>query len=123
MNCASLAPGIFVNSGGELDNKLVSLPLQEILPRVNPALLARRAIRKAEVADEIAGPFADRGRGITFTTQPLKQPVPPSPAPAPKPTPAPEPPVASFPPLAVRQAAPPPVAPTLHPVQLRQPRP
>ena len=34
-----LAPGVFVNSGGESDNKLISLPLQEILNRVNPAML------------------------------------------------------------------------------------
>ena len=61
-----LAPGVFVNSGGELDNKLVSLPLNEILPRLNPALLARRAVKKVEVAAEISGPFAGRGRGFSF---------------------------------------------------------
>ena len=85
----NLAPGVFVNSGGELDGKLISLPLQEILPRLNPALLARRAAKKIEVADEIVGPFAERGRGFTFTTQPLKAPTPPAPAPAPEPPPAP----------------------------------
>ena len=79
-----LAPGIFANSGGELDSKLISLPLSEILPRLNPALLARRAVKKVEVAEEISGPFADRGRGFSFTTQPLKPPgaTPPAPEPA-----------------------------------------
>jgi len=70
-----LAPGIFVNSGGEFDNKLVSLPLQEILGRLNPALLSRRAIRKIEVSEEITGPFDGRGRGLTFSTKPLKAPA------------------------------------------------
>ncbi|HEX4350548.1 MAG TPA: hypothetical protein VH251_09175, partial [Verrucomicrobiae bacterium] len=78
----NLAPGAFVNSGGELDNKLVSLPLQEILPRLNPALLARRGAKKIEVAEEIVGPFAGRGRGFSFTTQPLKAPAAPPPPPA-----------------------------------------
>ena len=102
-----LAPGVFVNSGGELDRKLVSLPLQEILPRVNSALLARRPVKKVEVTAEISGPFADRGRGFSFTTQPLKAPATPPP-----PAPAPEPPAAFAPPVTPRQVAPPPVAPT-----------
>ena len=82
-----LAAGIFVNSGGEHDNKLVSLPLNEILPRLNPALLARRTGPKVEVAEDINGPFGGHGTGVAFTTQPLK-------APAPKPVPPPAPPAA-----------------------------
>ena len=108
-----LAPGIFVNSGGELDHKLVSLPLQEILPRLNPAMLARRSVKKVEVADEIAGPFAERGRGFTFTTQPLKAPAtPPQPLP-PEPTPEPARPIAFSPAAASRQVSPPPSAPQI----------
>jgi predicted regulator of Ras-like GTPase activity (Roadblock/LC7/MglB family) len=98
-----LVPGIFVNSGGELDNRLVSLPLNEILPRLNPAMLARRTVRKIEVAAEISGPFADHGRGFSFTTQPLKASATPPPAPAP--------PARMVSPVAPRQAAPPPVTP------------
>jgi predicted regulator of Ras-like GTPase activity (Roadblock/LC7/MglB family) len=98
-----LAPGIFANSGGELDNKLVSLPLGEILPRLNPALLARRVVKKVEVTAEITGPFADRGRGFSFTTQPLKTPAAPPPEPAL--------PAAFNPPVTPRQVAPPPVTP------------
>ena len=79
-----LAPGIFANSGGEHDNRLISLPLQEILPRLNPALLARRPVQQIEVNAEIAGPFDGRGRGFAFTTQPLKASAP-TPAPLPKP--------------------------------------
>jgi predicted regulator of Ras-like GTPase activity (Roadblock/LC7/MglB family) len=97
-----LAPGLFVNSGGELDGKLISLPLHEILPRVNPTLLARRSTKKIEVSDEITGPFADRGRGFTFTTQALKGSVAPA-APAPR---IPGPPASLVPPQAPRPAAP-----------------
>ena len=101
-----LAPGIFANSGGEHDSRPINLPLQEILTRLNPALLARREGQKMEVSEEIAGPFGGRGQGITFTTQTLKgTPVPPAPAaPTPAPTPIrpavvpPTPPVAFTPP-------------------------
>jgi predicted regulator of Ras-like GTPase activity (Roadblock/LC7/MglB family) len=90
-----LASGIFANVSSPLDNKLVSLPLQEILPRLNLAMLARRSAKKVEVSQEIVGPFAERGRGFSFTTQPLKgsvapvaaQPLTPAPAPAAPPVP------------------------------------
>lgn len=67
-----LAPGIFANSGGEFDSRQISLPLAEILSRLNPALLSRKPVQKVDVAEDISGPFDGRGRGITFTTQPLK---------------------------------------------------
>ena len=67
-----LAPGLIANSGGEHDGRTVTLPLPEILARVNPALLARRPAKKISAHDDIAGPFADRGRGIAFTSAPLK---------------------------------------------------
>jgi predicted regulator of Ras-like GTPase activity (Roadblock/LC7/MglB family) len=102
-----LAPGVFANSAGELDNKLVNLPLQEILTRMSPALLSRRPAKKLEVSAEIAGPFAERGRGFTFTTQPLKGAA----APAPAAPPPPEPPCALVPPMGIRQTSPTPMAP------------
>ena len=74
-----LAANIFANSGGEHDNKMVSLPLNEILPRLNPALLARRTGPKVEVGEDVNGPFGDRAAGVTFTTQPLKSLTPPVP--------------------------------------------
>jgi predicted regulator of Ras-like GTPase activity (Roadblock/LC7/MglB family) len=76
-----LAANIFANSGGEHDNKMVSLPLNEILPRLNPALLARRTGPKVEVAEDVNGPFGNRAAGVTFTTQPLKPATPPAPVP------------------------------------------
>jgi predicted regulator of Ras-like GTPase activity (Roadblock/LC7/MglB family) len=78
-----LAPGVFVNSGGELDHKPVTLPLNEILPRLNPALLARRSGPKVEVAEDINGPFGNRAANVTFTAQPLKPVAPPTPPPPP----------------------------------------
>ena len=68
-----LAPGIFSNSSSsELDGKSVRLPLNEILSRLNPSLLERRSTEKIEVDEGIKGPFAGRGRGVAFTTEPLK---------------------------------------------------
>jgi len=86
-----LAGGFLGNSGDGLDNKMVSLPLGEILPRLNPAMLTRRTAKKVEVAEDINGPFGGRGAGLAFTTQPLKAPAaapaPPPPTPAPEPAP------------------------------------
>jgi len=67
-----LAPGMFANSGGENDTRQIMLPLPEILSRLNPALLSRKPVQKVDVAGDISGPFDGRGRGLTFTTQPLK---------------------------------------------------
>ena len=59
------APGVFVNSGGEHDHKAVMLPLNEILSRLNPALLARRPTQKqVEVTDDITGPFGAGAEGV-----------------------------------------------------------
>jgi predicted regulator of Ras-like GTPase activity (Roadblock/LC7/MglB family) len=67
-----LVPDIFVPAVSEHDQRPVILPLQEILSRINPALLARRPIQQVEVDEAIAGPFGGRGRGVNFTAQPLK---------------------------------------------------
>jgi predicted regulator of Ras-like GTPase activity (Roadblock/LC7/MglB family) len=67
------APGVFVHTGGENDLRPVTLPLNEILSRLNPMILSRRATQKqTEVADEITGPFGARAQGITFTATPIK---------------------------------------------------
>ena len=62
------APGIFVNSGGEHDHKSVTLPLNEILTRLNPARLSRRPVQKhLEVADEIIGLFGPGAQGVKIS--------------------------------------------------------
>jgi predicted regulator of Ras-like GTPase activity (Roadblock/LC7/MglB family) len=67
------APGVFVHTGGENDSRPVTLPLNEILSRLNPMILSRRATQKqTEVADEITGPFSAHAQGITFTAAPIK---------------------------------------------------
>jgi len=79
------APTLFANSGGENDSRPVTLPLNEILARLNPVLLSRNATqRKVEVANEVAGPFDGRGEGVNFTTTPLKSAPTPLPAPTPR---------------------------------------
>ena len=76
------APTLFANSGGENDSRPVTLPLNEILARLNPALLSRHSTqKKIEVAADVAGPFDGRGQGIHFTTTPLKPAQTPAPAP------------------------------------------
>ena len=78
------APAVFVNSGGEYDAKLVTLPLSQVLAQINPSLLARRSAQKqVEVSDDITGPFGAGGQGITFSTAPLKS-APAAPPPPPR---------------------------------------
>ena len=80
-----LAPGVFANSGGELDSKPVALPLNQILAQINPVLLARRAAQKqVEISDDISSPFDTRGQGLKISTEKIKAPAP---APAPEPLP------------------------------------
>ncbi len=62
------APGVFVNSGGEHDHKTVMLPLNEILTRLNLALLSRRSAQKqVEVTEDITGPFGAGGEGAKIS--------------------------------------------------------
>ena len=83
-----LAPGVFANSGGEHDAKMIVLPLNQILAQINPLLLARRAAKKqVEISDDITSPFDTRGQGLKISTEQMK--APPAPAPAPTPLPMP----------------------------------
>jgi predicted regulator of Ras-like GTPase activity (Roadblock/LC7/MglB family) len=76
-----LAPGVFANSGGEHDSKMVALPLNQILAQLNPTVLARRAAKKqVELSDDISSPFDTRGQGLKISTEPFKtQPKTPAP--------------------------------------------
>jgi predicted regulator of Ras-like GTPase activity (Roadblock/LC7/MglB family) len=59
------APGVFADADDRHDQKLVALPLNEILTRLNPSLLARRIVQKhIEVSDDIASPFGGQGQGL-----------------------------------------------------------
>ena len=51
----------------------MALPLNEILARINPALLVRRQNQKqVEVPEEITSPFGDHGQGLIFSIGPSK---------------------------------------------------
>jgi predicted regulator of Ras-like GTPase activity (Roadblock/LC7/MglB family) len=79
-------PGLFVISGTENDARQIALPLNEIISRINPVLLSRRAEKKVELADDITGPFGTQMRGVHLTTAqaPAKAaPMPPQKAPEP----------------------------------------
>jgi hypothetical protein len=75
-------PGTFV-AGKNLDQALVELPLQEIITRIDPALLPRRTgQRQTVVPVDIAGPFAseEQLRAVKIVQKPA--------APAPETAPA-----------------------------------
>jgi len=74
-------PGLFATYGSENDARQIALPLNEIISRLNPVLLSRRAVKKVELADDIAGPFGTRAQGVNFTPTP----TPPRAAPMPMP--------------------------------------
>jgi len=59
------APSAFT-TGADRDLVMVTLPLGELVSRLQPALLGRRAGRKVEVPDDVASPFAGGGQGLTL---------------------------------------------------------
>ena len=59
-------PGLFASSGTENDVRQIALPLNEIITRISPTLLSRRAGKKVEAADDISDPFGARAQGINF---------------------------------------------------------
>lgn len=61
------APHVFA-PGIESDRIPVALPLNEILSRINPALLVRRTARKqVEIPSEITSPFDSPGQGLSIS--------------------------------------------------------
>lgn len=60
-------PEVF-SHGVDGDRVPVTLPLSEILSRINPALLVRRtAHRQVEVPDDISSPFEGKGQGLSLS--------------------------------------------------------
>jgi predicted regulator of Ras-like GTPase activity (Roadblock/LC7/MglB family) len=61
------APEVF-SAENDRDRVLVPLPLNEVLSRLNPALITRRRVqRQVEVPAEISSPFDPEGNGTSFT--------------------------------------------------------
>ncbi len=89
------APDVFT-ADTDRDRVSVQLPLGEILPRLNPALITRRREQKQiEIPAEISSPFDSRGRGLVFSVGPNKaEAAPAAPARQVAPAPAAAPPVA-----------------------------
>ena len=108
------APAVFLG-GGDADKIVVSLPLGEILTRLNPALLARRPMqRHVDVAREISSPFEDPHQALVFSLGNDRAAAAPVAAPMPAPAPVAPPPSApiTFKPISRMPApAPVPVAP------------
>jgi len=78
-------PGLFASYGNENDARQIALPLNEIISRINPTLLSRRAVKKVDLSDDIAGPFGSQTQGANFTpAQAPAKPVPMPPAKAPE---------------------------------------
>lgn len=72
------APALF-RMGEEYDSLPIVLPLNDVLARLNPALLARATAQKAISApSDVAGPFGTGAQGVAFTNSPVKQPTPPT---------------------------------------------
>ncbi|HWD91644.1 MAG TPA: roadblock/LC7 domain-containing protein [Verrucomicrobiae bacterium] len=62
----AMAPNAFT-AQTNLDETEISLPLNEILPQINPSLLARRqSQRQVEVPEELQGPFGNDCAGVKF---------------------------------------------------------
>lgn len=65
-------PGTFAPENDK-DRVVVDLPLQEILARVNPGLLARRPAQKiVEVPPEVTGPFSGQTRVVISNSAPVR---------------------------------------------------
>lgn len=105
------APQIF-SSQNDRDRIQVALPLEEILPQLNPSLLLRRQDQKrVEVPDEISSPFGSLGQGLVFSVSPAKPATPPAPR-AVKPAGATLPKPGNAAPLSARSVQPRPIRPT-----------
>jgi predicted regulator of Ras-like GTPase activity (Roadblock/LC7/MglB family) len=71
-----LAPGVFAEAGSDQDAKSVILPLDQVLPRISPALLARRAVQKqVGIADEVTSPFSREGQNPSGAAEPANPPA------------------------------------------------
>jgi len=103
------APEVF-SPEEDRDRVLVSLPLGEILTRINPALIQRRRAQKhVEVPTEISSPFDAASQTLVFTVSPDKSEAPSpkhphaAPAPARKVSPAPSGPEPVSPPIVFKR--------------------
>jgi predicted regulator of Ras-like GTPase activity (Roadblock/LC7/MglB family) len=72
------APHAFLTAA-DRDDVLVTLPLGELVSRVNPAMLFRRPGRQVEVPEDIASPFGANGQGLMVSQGLSRPPISPLP--------------------------------------------
>jgi predicted regulator of Ras-like GTPase activity (Roadblock/LC7/MglB family) len=60
-----LAPNVF-SVQTDLDDTEIALPLNEILPQINPAMLSRQGQRHVAVPEDVRGPFGNDFAGVTL---------------------------------------------------------
>jgi predicted regulator of Ras-like GTPase activity (Roadblock/LC7/MglB family) len=73
-------PEIFSPESG-CDRVMVTLPLADVLSRLNPALIVRQRVqRRVEVPADISSPFDLNGQGLVLSTGPSKAGAAPAPA-------------------------------------------
>jgi len=82
----ALAPNVF-STHNDLDQTEISLPLNEILPQINPALIARRQSQKqVQIPEDIHGPFGKDSSGVSVADpRTAARPIAPTPPPQPAP--------------------------------------
>jgi predicted regulator of Ras-like GTPase activity (Roadblock/LC7/MglB family) len=73
------APDLFAEED-DRDRVLVSIPLADVLARLNPALIKRRREQKLiEVPEHVRSPFDRRGQGLAISVAPTQPPAAPAP--------------------------------------------
>jgi predicted regulator of Ras-like GTPase activity (Roadblock/LC7/MglB family) len=105
----------FFTAEADRDRILVTIPLAEVLSRLNPALITRRREQKlVEIPADIRSPFDRHGQGLVFSVGPASSEAAAAPPPrhiSPAPQPAPPPPPRSA--INFTPTPPPPTAPPL----------
>lgn len=64
------AEPVAFTGGSDRDYVMVTLPLNELISRLGPTMLALKSRKQPEIPDEITSPFANRGEGLSLTKTP-----------------------------------------------------
>jgi len=74
----AMVPNVF-SVQSDLDHTEIALPLNEILPQINPALLSRRQTQKqVQVPEDVHGPFGSDFSGVTVADPRTAKPITPA---------------------------------------------
>jgi len=64
------AEPVAFTGGSDRDYVMVTLPLNELISRLGPAMLALKSRKQPEIPEEIASPFGMRGEGLSVSKTP-----------------------------------------------------